>query len=103
MRLVVLIFLALGACSARPEGVRPAAAGDSRADGIVTMASSGTIWNPVDADWRVAQSAADRRCRAWGYARADSYAGWQESCREYDLHGRCVRNRVTRFYPCAGG
>ena len=103
MRLVVLLLPLLAACAAQHEGVRPVAAGESRADGIVTMASSGTIWNPVEPDWRVAQDAADRRCRAWGHPGAQSYAGWQESCREYDLYGRCVRDRVTRFYPCAGG
>ena len=102
MRLV-LVLLLLVACSPRAEGVRPVAAGEDRREGIVTMASTGTIWNPVDADWRVAQAAADRRCRAWGYDGAESYAGWQDACRVYDLHGRCVRNRVTRFYPCSGG
>ena len=74
----------------------------SRADGIVTMESAGTLWNPVTADWREAQAWADRRCRGWGYAGAASYAGWQEACRQYDFHGRCVRTLVTRFYPCAG-
>ena len=104
MRLVLPLLLVLAACAApRTEGPRPVAAGESRADGIVTMASSGTIWNPVGADWRLAQAAADRRCRAWGYAAAESYAGSQEACREYDLHGRCVRTRVTRFYPCSAG
>lgn len=104
MRVAPLLLLPLfAACAAPPEGVRPVAAGDSRADGIVTMASSGTIWNPVDPDWRVAQAAAERKCRRWGYDGAESYAGWQESCRAYDRHGRCVRTRVTRFYPCSGG
>ena len=104
MRFVLLLSLILSAsaCSGRQEGIRPAAAGESRADAIVTMASSGTIWNPVTADWRAGQEAAERRCRAWGHAGAESYAGWQESCRAYDLHGRCVRTTVTRFYPCAG-
>ena len=46
------------------------------------MASTGTIWNPVTADWRVAQDGADRRCRSWGYAGAGSYSGWQEACRQ---------------------
>lgn len=104
MRLVLPLLLTLAACApAPPEGVRPVAAGESRADGIVTMASSGTIWNPVDPDWRTAQAAADRRCRAWGHEGAESYAGWQETCRVYDFHGRCVHVRVTRFYPCSSG
>lgn len=103
MRLAPLLLVVLAACTVRPEGVRPVAAGESRADGIVTMSSSGTIWNPVDPDWRVAQDAADKRCHAWGYSGAAPYAGWQDTCRQYDLYGRCVRNRVTRFYSCAGG
>jgi hypothetical protein len=92
----------LAACAGPQPGVKPVAAGGSRADGIVTMASSGTIWNPVGPDWRVAQDAAGRRCRAWGYDGAGAFAGWQEACRQYDLHGRCVRTTVTRFYPCTG-
>ncbi len=104
MRLALALLLVLAACAApRPEGVRPVAAGESRADGIVTMSSAGTIWNPVDADWRVAQAAADRRCRTWGYAGAESYAGWQETCRAWDRHGRCIKTRVTRFYSCSAG
>lgn len=100
---VIIIALVLCGCAARtPPGVRPVAAGDSRADGIVTMASTGTIWNPVQADWRSAQAAADRRCRGWGHAGAGSFAGWQEACLVYDFHGRCVQAKVTRFYPCAG-
>lgn len=103
MRLVLgLCLLCLAACSAAPRHVQPVAAGDSRGDGIVTMAANGTIWNPVDPDWRLAEAAADRKCRSWGYEGTASYAGWQEACGAYDLHGRCVRTRVTRFYPCSG-
>ena len=53
-------------------------------------------------DWREAQAAADRRCRGWGYAGAGSLSGWQEACKVYDFHGRCVQATVTRFYPCTG-
>jgi hypothetical protein len=98
----LLLLLLLAACARAPEGVRPAAAGDSKVDGIVTMAASGTLWNPVGPDWAPAEAAAERKCRGWGYAGAGSYAGWQETCRVYDFHGRCVQNRVTRFYPCSG-
>jgi hypothetical protein len=101
MRTLALMLL-LAACAAPPEGPRPTPSGGSRADGLVTYASTSTIWNPAGPDWRVAQSAAERRCRAWGHAGAGAFAGWQETCRGYDLHGRCVRTRVTRFYPCSG-
>jgi len=103
MRFAVLLLLLLAACAAPRQGVRPVASGDSKADGIVSMGSTGTIWNPVDPDWQVAQATADKRCRAWGYDGADSYAGWQEACRVYDFHGRCVQSKVTRFYPCNAG
>jgi hypothetical protein len=55
----------------------------------------------VSPDWRAAQSAAERRCRTRGYDGAGSFAGWREACRGYDLAGRCVTTRVTRYYPCS--
>lgn len=100
--IIVACLAVLAGCAAPRPGVRPVAVGDSRADGIVTMASTRTIWNPVEPDWRVAQAAADRRCRGWGHDGAESYAGWQDSCLIYDFYGRCVRNEVTRFYACGG-
>ena len=93
--------LVLAACAGQPAGVKPIAAGDSKADGIVTMASNGTLYNPVAADWTVAAAAADRRCRRWGHDGSTQFSGWQEACRQYDIHGRCVRTTVTRFYSCA--
>jgi hypothetical protein len=102
MRCALLLCLVLAACGSRPAGVKPAYSGGSRHEGIVTMASTGTIYNPVGPDWRLAQAAADRRCRSWGYAGAGSFAGWQEACEVYDFHGRCARTTVTRFYPCSG-
>ena len=65
------------------------------------MASNGTLYNPVAADWTVAAAAADRRCRRWGHDGSTQFSGWQEACRQYDIHGRCVRTTVTRFYSCA--
>lgn len=101
MRLALLAVLALLAgCAARP-GIKPVQGGVSRADGIVTMVSTGTIYNPVSPDWRPAQEAASRRCRGWGYDGTSHFAGWQEACRAYDLHGRCTGTTVTRFYSCA--
>jgi hypothetical protein len=101
--MVVALLVVAGCAGPPPAGVRPGFAGGSRHDGIVTMASTGTLYNPVSPDWREAASEAGRRCRGWGYDGTDSYAGWQEACRLYDLHGRCVRTVVTRFYSCSGG
>ena len=101
MRTILLILL-LASCAGTPPGVRPVTSGLSRADGIVAMTSRGTIFNPVSADWRPAQTEADRRCKGWGYSGAGSFSGWQESCRAYDLYGRCTGTAITRFYPCTG-
>ena len=70
----VLILILLAACAGPPRGPKPVETEGSRRDGIVTMASTGTIWNPVGPDWRLAQAAADRRCRAWGYHGAGAFA-----------------------------
>jgi hypothetical protein len=100
--LMVAAALALAGCAGAPDGVKPDFAGGSRRDGIVTMASTGTLFNPVGPDWRAAAADAGQRCRAWGYGGAGEFAGWQEACRAYDLHGRCTTTVVTRFYPCIG-
>ena len=97
---LVACLMLLGACASATPGVKPVAAGDSRRDGIVTMTSTGTIYNPVLPDWRPAQAAAARKCRAWGHGENSTFAGWQEACRGYDLYGRCVSTTVTRFYSC---
>ncbi|MFO1142983.1 MAG: YecR family lipoprotein [Amaricoccus sp.] len=104
MRLVLITCVVLVAgCASSPPGIKPVAAGDSRKDGIVTMASTGTIYNPVSPDWRPAQAAAARKCGSWGYGRDSTFAGWQEACLAYDLYGRCVSTTVTRFYSCNAG
>lgn len=102
MRCVLSLCLALlAACGSTPPGVRPVEAGHSRTDGIVTMASTGTIYNPVRPDWRDAEASASRQCRGWGYRDAASFSGWQQACRVYDVYGRCTGTTVTRFYTCA--
>lgn len=93
--------LVLAACASQPRGPAPVAAGESRKDGIITMASTGTLYNPVSADWRPAEAVAERRCHRWGYNGSARFSGWQEACRAYDIHGRCAGTIVTRFYSCS--
>ena len=103
MRPALLLLLGLAACAGTPPGVRPVPAGGSRADGIVTMASTSTIYNPVTPDWRSAEARAARQCRSWGQPRAARFSGWQEACRVYDIYGRCTGTTTTRFYRCDEG
>ncbi len=103
MRLALLFALCLAACAGMPPGVRPVPAGGSRPDGIVTMASTSTIYNPVAPDWRAAEADASRQCRRWGHPGGSRLAGWQEACRVYDIHGRCTGTTTTRFYNCDEG
>ena len=93
--------LLLAACASTRPASEPIAAGESRKDGIVTMASNGTLYNPVAADWRPAQAAADRRCRRWGHDGSTRSPAGRRPAGYYDIHGRCAKTTVTRFYSCA--
>lgn len=96
------VLLVLSACASEPAGPRPEISGGSRDAGIVTFSATTNLYSPAAPGWDVAAVSADRRCRAWGHARAGSFSGWQEACRVYDRHGRCTRTEITRFYPCTG-
>jgi hypothetical protein len=101
--LAPLLALALAACAGAPEhSVHPVASGGSKSDGVVTMSSTAGIYVPVAPNLEAAAADAARRCRAWGYDRTATFEGWQEACRRYDRHGRCVYAEVTRFYSCSG-
>jgi hypothetical protein len=105
MRRAVLaaLFLALAACAGGPEPMAaPQLAGGNRADGVVGMSSTVSIFSAARPDWSEAETGAARRCRAWGHDGARAFSGWREACRLYDRHGRCVVSRVTRFYTCEG-
>lgn len=99
----LVLLASLAACAGEPPGPRPEISGGSRDAGIVTLAATSNLYSPAGPDWQQAAVTADRRCRAWGHEAAGSYSGWQEACRIYDRHGRCVRTEITRFYPCSDG
>ena len=57
MRAALLALLFVAACAGtQPAGVKPLPAGESRNDGIVTMSSVGTLYNPVSPVWATRQS-----------------------------------------------
>jgi hypothetical protein len=104
MRIIIAVIAAgfVAGCASPGPTVTPAESGGNRADGIVTMSSTTTIFNAVGPDWQVADAGAGDRCRRWGYERASSFTGSQDRCVGYDRHGRCVQTVTTRFYECEG-
>ena len=103
MRAAIIACLILLAGCARPGPVvTPRVSGGNPADGIVTLASTRTLFNPVRPDWGAAVATADGRCAEDGRPGPARYAGDHEACELYDLAGRCLRATVTRFYTCGG-
>lgn len=99
--LVLTCLLILAACAQAPV-VQPSIAGGSRADGIVAMTSTTSIYQPVQPDLLAAHDKAAKRCRGWGYRGRTVLAGTREFCRYYDSWGRCTQTKVTRHYDCTG-
>lgn len=92
----------LAACAGPAPVVKPVQSAGNRADGIVTMSSTASIFQPSPPDWRAAeQGPVAKRCRAWGYRGGQTFTGWREDCRVY-RHGRCVTSQIRRFYQCDG-
>ena len=101
MRVAYIAWLTLLAGCAQPGPlVTPRVSGGNPGDGIVTLASTRTLFNPVEPDWGAAFSTADRQCRADGRDGPARFEGDQEACELYDRGGRCLRATVTRFYAC---
>lgn len=99
--LAVACLVALAACAGPQPVFHPTERGSSRADGIVAMTATATLYQPVRPDWATADAAADARCRSWGHD-GQKLAGWRETCRMWDRWGRCLTTRVTRYYDCRG-
>jgi len=99
--LILACLAGLAACGA-PKVVQPSISGGSRADGIVALSSTTSIYQPVQPDLVAALAAASRRCRSWGYRGSTALAGTREVCGYYDSWGRCTQTRVTRHYDCMG-
>ena len=86
MRIIIAIMAAclLTACASPGPTVSPVENGGNRADGIVTMSSTTTIFNAVGPDWRMAEAGAGDRCRRWGY---DGAAGRCVVCHSLEKDG----------------
>lgn len=98
----ILPVLVLLAACAGDAVVKPVPSGSNRADGIVTMSSQASIYQPVQPDWSGAHDRAARQCRGWGHRSPPVLAGSKEECLFWDSWGRCAQSTTTRFYSCAG-
>jgi hypothetical protein len=100
--LPLLAVLFLVACTSSRPIIRPTESGGSKADGVVSMSSTVSLFHPFQPDWSVAQEGAGKRCDAWGYAAPPTFTGTREFCQAWDKHGRCIQTQLTRYYTCHG-
>jgi hypothetical protein len=106
MRFVVLFLLSLGilGCGV-PLKATPQPIGGSKADGTVTLLYSWSdywVKHEVQVDWIAAQSAAEQRCRAWGYNGAERFGGGVLRQSGPCGFGQCDHNEVEVQYQCTG-
>jgi hypothetical protein len=99
---LLLASCLLMACAAQGPVITPTQSGGSKADGVVSMSSTVSLFHPFQPDWTVAQAGAGKRCRAWGYEAQPTFTGTREFCQAWDRHGRCIETQLTRYYTCHG-
>ncbi|MBY6154062.1 YecR-like lipofamily protein [Vannielia litorea] len=103
MKKVILVILACAGLASCTEVTKvPVPTGGSRADASVVLSYEYTALEIVTADWNAAQSSADKRCRAWGYRKADPFQGTVNQCQQTDAYGSCIRGTVSKTYQCLG-
>ncbi len=97
---IILFALIVSACAAEVDKT-PLPVDGSRADGSVVL---GFSYSPVleipKIDWDAAQANAAKRCRAWGYSKADAFEGQATSCQRSDFYGNCLETVVRKTYQC---
>ena len=91
------IVLLLAAC-ATPTTM--SATGGSKADGIVEMSYEyGEFQEPV-INPEQGMASAVKRCKAWGYQKAEPFDGGVSTCVIPGGFGGCARMRQTISYQC---
>lgn len=106
---IIATFLAgtLAACSSTAHKVPQATTG-SKADGTIRLGYDQGARENVIADWLTAERNALKRCQAWGYSRAEEFAGHTRQCTEIGqgllvngaYPGVCARYIVYKDYQC---
>lgn len=97
LSVIVVSILVLAACAVDKT---PVATGGSRSDALVEMSYQVGAFEVPTVDWAAAQTAATKRCNAWGYRKADPFEGTKNQCMSYDMYGGCNVTTVTRVYQC---
>ena len=93
----ILSVIAVSACAA-PTTM--SATGGSKADGIVEMSYEyGEFQQPV-LDPQQGMASAGKRCKAWGYKKAEPFDGGINTCVLPGGFGGCSRMRTTISYQC---
>lgn len=96
-KILLVACLCLSAC-ATPTGM--SATGGSRADGVVEMSYEyGEFQQPV-LDPQQAMASAVKRCKGWGYRKAEAFDGGINTCVVPGGFGGCSRMRTTVSYQC---
>ena len=107
--LTIALALVLFGCGGPPVTKVPKAIGGSKADGTIRMAYDEGAYETVNINWQAADANALRRCKAWGYTAAESFAGGTRKCVERGRGifngvpvGQCARYQHTKDYQCSG-
>lgn len=97
--LAALLAVGLTACATPKQW---AAAGGSRADGVVRLVFNyGGFEKPV-VDEAQAVATAAGKCRVWGYTGAEAFGAALYECKARGGLGTCTATQVTKEYQCTG-
>ena len=96
--IMILAVFALTGCA---TNITPQATGGSKADGIVNLSYDVEELQKPVIDWEKADAEAVRRCKAWGYKKAEAFGGATRSCVQYGgIGGGCAVRQFTHSYQC---
>jgi len=93
--LITVLVMCFG-CAIKKDWV---ATGGSRSDGTVKLSFEYKQFQQPVLDENQGQDVAGRRCRAWGYSRAEAFGGVISQCQFVGAYG-CSRWFVTKEYQC---
>lgn len=100
LRLFCLACLPLLSACATPTPMTMTATGGSKADGVVQMSYEYQEFQKPVVDPEQGKLSATKRCKAWGYRKAEPFDGGISSCIVPGGFSGCARMRQTISYQC---